>query len=68
MAKKKISCRLLYEKLVKKPDIAALPKSLGFESGYDVQQNMHHVRHIINARDVENVVKWLFDQGFDVVR
>lgn len=44
-------------------------RALGFKSGYDVQTNLGSgYSHRINAGDVEAVVNWLFEQGFDIVK
>jgi hypothetical protein len=62
------SCLKAY-KLFKITDpMNALPRALGFESGYHGQLELHHVRHYMNFSDVEHVVQWLFENGYDVIK
>ncbi len=44
------------------------PRALGFKHSTDIQQSLQGYNHLINAGHVETVVKWLFNNGYDVVK
>jgi hypothetical protein len=66
--KQYVSCRLAYDELRKKNDYFAMSKALGFKEPYYGQNALHNVRHLINWSDVETVVGWLFENGYDVTK
>lgn len=45
-----------------------IARALGFQRGYDIQQSLHRVSHLITASDVETVVKWLLNSGYDIIK
>jgi len=67
-----VSCRYCYKETSKLIDgynqLSSIPRALGFENSYEVQQKLHKYRHLINADDVETVVRWLFENGYDIVK
>ncbi len=45
-----------------------MSRALGFKESYEIQKRLHYCRHLIGASDVESVVEWLFENGYDVVK
>jgi hypothetical protein len=69
---KGISCKEKYKETSKLIDgysqMNSMPRALGFKRAFDIQCKLGGYSHLINASDVENVVEWLFEQGYDVVK
>jgi len=45
-----------------------MPRALGFEDLPAIQNKLDNYIHLINANDVVVVCKWLFKNGYDVVK
>jgi hypothetical protein len=43
-------------------------RAIGFKTSYDVNVAIRKYRHCINSGDVETVVKWLFESGYDIIK
>ena len=67
-----VSCRLLYAETSKTisgySQMNSMPRALGFQNTYEIQNKIHKYRHLINADDVVSVCEWLFENGYDVVK
>lgn len=67
-----VSCRLLFIENSKTingySQMNSMERSLGFKEPYDIQMKLHKYSHLINADDVLTVCKWLFENGYDVVK
>ena len=67
-----VSCRLLFSETSKLingySQLNSMPRALGFENTYEIQNKLHKYRHLINASDVVTVCEWLFENGYDVVK
>jgi hypothetical protein len=67
---KRISCKKQYKetsRLINGYDqLDSIPRALGFENSFKMGQNLHGYRHLINTSDIEYVVLWLFENGYDI--
>ena len=67
-----VSCRSRYKQTSKLingySQMNSTSRALGFKEPYDGTCAIVNYRHIINFSDVETVVKWLFEEGYDVVK
>ena len=67
-----VSCRSLFKENSKTIDGYSqhnpVERALGFDSAYELQCKLHKYAHLINAYDVVTVCKWLFENGYDVVK
>ena len=61
-----VSVRLVYEKLKKANDISPIVGALGYKSSYDLGCAITNYRSLINCNNVENVVRWMLDKGFEI--
>ena len=66
--KKGESVKAIYKKLVKKNEFSPIAKAFGFSEDYYAQISLQGISHLINWSDVEEVVKYLFDNGYDVIK
>ncbi len=46
----------------------SMERALGYENSYELNCAIHKYRHRINASDVNTVIEWLFENGYDVVK
>jgi hypothetical protein len=46
----------------------SMPRALGFENGYEINCAIHKYRHLFNASDIQNVAKWFFENGYDIIK
>jgi hypothetical protein len=67
-----VSCRSRFKhtsKLIKGYDQPnSMSRALGFSGPYYGQQKLHGFNHLINFSDVETVARWLFENGYDIVK
>lgn len=65
-----VSCKKRYKKSSKLingySQFESVPRALGFPHCSDIQLKVPS--HLITALDVETVVLWLFEQGYDIVK
>lgn len=66
-----ISLKNRYDQLMSSNDVVnrlfAVSRALGFKEPYDGTCAIRSVKHKIHFGDVETVVKWLFDNGYDII-
>ena len=61
-----VSVRLACERLKKAYEISPIVGALGYGSSYDLQNSIHDYKNVINSTDVEYVVAWLLDKGYNI--
>ena len=46
----------------------SMPRALGFKNSYDITCAIHKYKHLFHSGDVEYVAKWLFENGYDIIK
>lgn len=46
----------------------SMPRALGFKEAYDITCAIHKYKSLFNASDVQNVAKWFFENGYDIIK
>ncbi len=68
-----ISCRELFKEYSNPTNgygyVSPMARALGFDSEYEIGVSLNNgYRHLIHTGSVINTAKWLFENGYDIVK